>query len=219
VDVGLIPPFFGRKNFSHRRSKFPSTSLPFRLAIEQWLRELEAEQVVTIHVGYPDGASPQDSGGLREGVSGNQGGTRDFKQKLRRERQGAANGDERSARGNVERGGEFQELFSIFVQAADKDRNRQRQTGPLPVFRFRPSSLQPNPSRVDLTDSLPHLGGQTKSRIWTPPRAQPLESTPFLENPPTKAELTHPIICHSFALLTAFPGGSEYLGLQAFSLP
>jgi hypothetical protein len=68
-DVGLIIRFLGRKNFSHSRNNFPQASLPSRPGIHQGMGELEAEQMVTIHVGYPHGTSPQDSGSLGERTS------------------------------------------------------------------------------------------------------------------------------------------------------
>jgi len=50
-----------RKNFSHSRTKFPSSSGPLGSSTHERMGELEAEQVVTIHVGYPHGAGTQDS--------------------------------------------------------------------------------------------------------------------------------------------------------------
>src|SRR5271165_1557534 len=62
--VGLITRFLGRKTFSHRRSNFPSTHGFFGLGVHQWLGELEAEQVIAVQVGDPQGACPQDSEGF-----------------------------------------------------------------------------------------------------------------------------------------------------------
>src|SRR5271155_2940097 len=45
VEVGLIFSFCGRKNFSHRRTNFPSNSLLFGPLGDQWMRELEAKQM------------------------------------------------------------------------------------------------------------------------------------------------------------------------------
>jgi len=200
VDVGLIPRFLDRKNFSHRGNKFPSSRFPLRLAVHQGMRELKTQKVVAFHVGYADGSGTQDSRSLREGISRNQRSAGDFQRNLRGQRQGAADGNQRSARGNVQRGGEFQQFFSVLVAAADKDGDCEWQTRPLPAFCFCPASLQPNPSKVNLTHSLPHLGGQTMSRTWTPWRAKSLQNTPFSRNQRAKAAVTLPI----FAIYSLF---------------
>lgn len=83
MDVGLIRRFLGRKNFSHRRNKFPSARFPLRLAVDQGMRELKAQKVVAFRMGYTDGSGPQDSRRLGKGISGNQRSTRDFEQNLR----------------------------------------------------------------------------------------------------------------------------------------
>ena len=200
MDVGLIPRFLDRKNFSHRGNKFPSSRFPLRLAVHQGMRELKTQKVVAFHVGYADGSGTQDSRSLREGISRNQRSAGDFQQNLRGQRQGAADGDQRSARGNVQRGGEFQQFFSVLVAAADKDRDCQWQTRPLPAFCFCPSSLQRNPSKVNLTHSLPHLGGQTMSGIQTAWSSKPRQNTPFPGNQPARTVVRSPM----FAMYSLF---------------
>jgi hypothetical protein len=80
-------------------------------------------------------------------------------------------------------------------------------------------SLQPHPSKVNLTHSLPHLGGQTESGIWTPYPAKPPGTRQFPQYLPAKAELRYCWIRHVFAIFRAFAHRSEYVGPQAFSLP
>jgi hypothetical protein len=187
VDVGLMLTFYGRKNFSHWRRDFPSSYISFSLAIHQRMREFESEQVVPVNVSDANGAGAQDAGGFWEGVSGYQGRAGNFKQNLRGERQRASYGNQGTPCGDIQRGGELQEFFSVFVAASHKDGNRQRQTGPLPVFRFRSSSLQPNTSKENLTRLLPHLGGQTESGIWTRSARNPHKSRTSHGKQPTKA--------------------------------
>src|SRR5579862_443131 len=136
--------------------------------------------MVTIHVSYPHGAGPQDARSLGKGVAGDQGCAGYLQENLRRERQGAADGDQGASCGNVQCCSEFQQFPAILIATADKNGNCQRQPWPLPAFSFGGSSLQPSSSRMDLTHSLPHLVGQTVSGIWTLSGAKPLESTPFL---------------------------------------
>jgi len=209
----------GRKNFSHGGSNFPSGDWLVGPGPDQRMGKLEAEQMVAIHVGYADGAGAQDTRSLGKGISGNQGRAGNLEQNLRRERQGAADGNQRSAGGDVQGCGEFQQLLAILVAAADKDRNRQGQAGPLTVLDFGASSLQPYPSNVDLTHSLPHLGGQTDSRMWTPRRTEPPEGRASFENGPIKAGVSCGGFCPIFAVLLTLSEVSEHFGLQAFSLP
>jgi hypothetical protein len=72
---------------------------------------------------------------------------------------------------------------------------------------------------MNLTHSLPHLGGQTQSRIQTPDAAEAIESTEFPENQPTKAELTQHNIRYLFAIFVSVMRAQNTLDLQAFSLP
>ena len=160
--------------------------------------------MVTIHVGYSHSAGAQDAGSLGKGVAGDEGCAGYLQQNLRRERQGAADGDQGASCGNIQCCGEFQQFLAILVAAADKNGNCQRQPGPLPAFSFRGSSLQPYPSRMDLTQSLPHLVGQTGSGIWTLLGAKPLKSTPFRQNWRAKRAVVRPWLCHLFAIFQNF---------------
>jgi hypothetical protein len=208
-----------RKNFSHRRTNFPSRSSPHRLASDQRMGEFQAEKMVTINMGYAHSTSSQDTRSLGKGVAGNQGCAGYLQQNLRGEWQRAPDGDQGASCGNIQCGGEFQQLLAVLIAAADKNGNRQRQAWPLPAFSFRGSSLQPHPSRMDLTHSLPHLVGQTVSRIWTSGGAKPLESTLFRWNGPTKTVVVCPWLCHLFAIFQSFSEVSEYFRMQAFALP
>ena len=70
LEVGLILTFFDRKNFSHRRTNFPSNSLFSRPAVsDQGMRKFEAKQVIAVHMGNAYGAGAQGSGSLRERIS------------------------------------------------------------------------------------------------------------------------------------------------------
>ena len=61
MEVGLIGGFLGGKNFSHGGSNFPSGDLLVGPGADQRMGKLEAEQMVTIHVGHADGAGAQDT--------------------------------------------------------------------------------------------------------------------------------------------------------------
>ena len=123
--------------------------------------ELQTDQVITFRVSYPDGAGAHATGSFGQGSRGGQRGAGDFEQNPCRKRQRAADGNQSSASGNIQCGGEFEEFFSLVVAAANEDRDSEGQTYPLAAFCFRLPSVHANPSRYELTQGLQHLRGQT----------------------------------------------------------
>jgi hypothetical protein len=172
--------------------------------------------MITVHMGDAHGTGTQSAGGLRERIPGNQGRAGNFERNLRRERQGAAHSNQCSACRNVQRRCKFQQLPSVFVAAADKDGNGQRQAGILPGFSFRASSLQPQSLKGGLTEALPHLGGQTQSKIWTPGPAKHFKAPFFKGIGPSKMMHPNVNICRLFAVPRSFPHALGTLDCKLF---
>ena len=101
--------------------------------------------MIAFRVGYSHGAGAQGSGSFGQGGGGGEGCTGDLECNPRRERQGAANRNQRSARGDVQCGCKLEELLPFFVSAADEYRDRQWQTRPHAAFCFRRSWVQASP--------------------------------------------------------------------------
>jgi hypothetical protein len=107
--------------------------------------------VITLGVGYSDGAGAHAPGSFGQSSGGGQWGAGDFEQNPCRERQRTANRNQGSACGNIQGGGKLEEFFSFVVATTDEDRDSQWQTYPLSAFCFRLPSVQANPSMYELT--------------------------------------------------------------------
>jgi hypothetical protein len=83
-----------------------------------------------------------------------------FQQKLRCWPQGAVNGDQGASRRDVECTRKLEKVLSVCVAAPDKQRNRQREAGPLAALPFRRSRIQSDPPSCSRT-AFPHLRCQT----------------------------------------------------------
>ena len=124
--------------------------------------ELEPNQMVAVRVGDPESARPQVASGLGQRASRSQRRTGDFKQNLRGERQRAANGDQGATCGDVQRGGELEQILAFFIAASNKHGYRDGKTRPFAAVSFTIcKTLQNHPSVREIT-LLPHLGGQTE---------------------------------------------------------
>lgn len=156
----LITRFLGRKNFSHRRNNFPSHRRSRRLTVEQRVGESQADKLVGVGVGDPHGLSSQVAAGLGQKRSRRQRNTGNFQQNLRGERQRAPHCNQGPGCGDVQRSGELQQFLPALIAATDKNRNRQRQAGPLAAFILRLISIQNESSKGGIHLFLPHLGGQ-----------------------------------------------------------
>jgi hypothetical protein len=106
------------------------------------------------------GTRPQRSSGSREAGRGSQRGAGNFEQNLCSLWQGAAHCDQGAPGTDVESGGKLKEFFSLVVPAADKDRDCEGQSSPLPTFFFGPASNQGLPRHLRFTPSGWHLMGQ-----------------------------------------------------------
>ena len=122
--------------------------------------ELEAHQMIAIRVRDAQGAGAQIAGRLGQRIGHSQRRTGDLQQNLRGERQRAAYSHERTTGGNIKRGGELQEFFALFVAAANKHRDSDRETRPFAPLCFRILTLQTDPFEREIA-LLSHLGGQT----------------------------------------------------------
>ena len=92
--------------------------------------------MVTFGVGYPHALGPQGTGGLGKLSGSSERSTGDLEQNPRGERQRAADSDERAGCADIQSSGELEEVFPLFVAAANKNRNRQWETRPDTAFRF-----------------------------------------------------------------------------------
>lgn len=120
------------KRFSHCRSNFPSPGAVWTAGVQQWARELEAEQVVAFGVSCAHGPGAEVARGSGQGREGGQRGAGNLKQDLGGGRQGAANRDQHSAGAYVEGGGELKKFFALFVAAAHENGNGEWQSSPFP---------------------------------------------------------------------------------------
>lgn len=98
--------------------------------------------MVALRVRNAKSACPQSSGGLRKGSSRNQRRAWNLQQNLRRERQRATHRNQRSPSRNVQSSSKLKHFFAVFVTAANKHWNCQRQAGPLAAFSLWPLSVQ-----------------------------------------------------------------------------
>src|ERR1700730_6574919 len=130
--------------------------------------KLEANQMVAVGVGHPEGSRTEIADRLGQRMGGSQRCTGNFEQNLLCERQRAANRDQGAAGGDVKRGGELQKLFSSFVAATNKYRYSDGETRPFAALCFRIQTLQTHPFKHKIA-LLPQLGGQTsraRVAIW-----------------------------------------------------
>jgi hypothetical protein len=215
----LTTGFGHRKRFSHRRSKFPSGGLAHRRVIQQRVGELQSNQVVTLGVRDPDRSSTDHAGGFGKGCGCGQGCTGDFKRNLRRERQRTTHRNQGASGGNVQGGGELEELFSLFIPAADEYWDCQWQTCPSATLCFRLSSIQSSPLETNVRPEAPHLGGQTAYTTGKTPHERPANGGRFHEN----YHITTGTFGVYFRLLYAHRSDLspvlKSLQLQAFSSP
>ena len=103
--------------------------------------------MIAIGVRDPECARAQIAGRLGQRVGHGQGRAGDFQQNLRGERQRAANGDQGATGGDVQRGGELENILAFFVAAADEDGYSDGETRPFAALcfestrRFKPTPL------------------------------------------------------------------------------
>jgi len=128
--------------FSQRGSGFPWMGGG---RVYQRAGELEAHQMVAVGMGHPHGPRPQVAGCLGQRIGDGQGRARYLQQNLRGERQRAAHGNQRTAGGDIERGGKLQNLPTLFVATAHEYRYGDGKTGPLTTLCFGFRTLQTNP--------------------------------------------------------------------------
>ncbi len=137
-----------RKNFSQRRSNFPSTRTPGRSMVEEWSDEFQSDQVISLSMGHPLCLGLQTAGRFRASGCGGRRSAGDLEQNLRGEPQGTPHGNQCSSGRNVPGGGKLKKFFAFLVMAADKYRDRQRQADPFAALIFWLSSAQTNLSNT-----------------------------------------------------------------------
>jgi hypothetical protein len=147
-EPSISPGGMCRKNFSLRRSNFPSTVAAGRSMIQEGMNKFQADQMITLGMTHPFRfcLDPAGSSGARR--RSRRRGARNFEQDLRGEPQGATHGNQSSAGGNVPGGGKLEKLFTFLVTAADKYRDRKWQACPSTSFRVGLSWTQ-----MDLSDT------------------------------------------------------------------
>ena len=156
-------PALGRgKKFSHQRSNLPSAGASIAGFGDQRAQKLEAHQVVTFGMGYPQDTGSQHPRGLGARSERRGRRSRDLEQNPRCRGQGAAYHNERSTRRHIHGGGKFKEILAILPMGPDKHRDREGQTGPPSAFDFA-ILVGARASFVlgTLTSLVPHLRGQT----------------------------------------------------------
>ncbi len=104
--------------------------------------ELQAEQVIAFAVCHPYDLRPQVLSALRNRRCSRQRGARDFERNLRCWPKSAVDGNQSSSRRHVQSGSELQKVLAAVIAAADKHRNRKRQSHPLASFCCRLALLQ-----------------------------------------------------------------------------
>jgi hypothetical protein len=106
------------------------------------LSELNAQQVVTVGVGYADNFGAQVSRCL-----GNRGGCGEwragyFERNLCCWPKSAVDGHQSSTSGNVESGSKFQKIFAAGILAANEYGDSNGEAGPLSTFQSRMAAVQ-----------------------------------------------------------------------------
>ena len=124
------------KLFHTGRSHFPSYGAVLVAGLQEWARKFKAHQVVTFGVSYPHAFGPQSPGCLGKLSGRGERSAGNFEQNPRGERQRAANCNQRAGCTDIQSSGELEEVFALFITAANKNRNRQGKTRPDTAFRF-----------------------------------------------------------------------------------
>ena len=152
--------------FSLRGTGFPWAGDTGGRWADQRTGEFEANQMIAIRVGDPQGSRPQIAGRLGQRIGDGKGRTRDLKQNLRGERQGAAHSNQRSARGDVKRRGKLENLFGFLVPAAHKDRYCDRETRPLATLCCGIPTLQTDPFEREINLATAPWGPNQACKGW-----------------------------------------------------
>lgn len=133
---------FCRKKFSQRRRNFPSRGCAPHRGTEQGLGKLKSQQVVTIGVSYPENFRPQIARVLWDGCGRGERCAGNFQRNLRRWPQSAVNCNQHAPCGNVQCGGELEEVLPILVVTPDEYRYCEGQTNPFTALHFRLAMVQ-----------------------------------------------------------------------------
>ena len=154
------------KMFSLRGTGFPWAGDTGGRWADQRTGEFEANQMIAIRVGDPQGSRPQIAGRLGQRIGDGKGRTRDLKQNLRGERQGAAHSNQRSAGGDIKRCGKLENLFGFLVPAAHKDRYCDRETRPLATLCCGIPTLQTDPFEREINLATAPWGPNRPGKGW-----------------------------------------------------
>jgi hypothetical protein len=168
-------------------------------------------------MGYPHGLGAQVAAGLGQNRGRGQRNAGNLQQNLRGERQRAAYGDQGPSSRDIERSREFEHILATVVAASHKNRNRQRQTGPLATFILRSISIQDCSRKGLITRFLPHLGGQMGPGKTLVTRSKPSHAVCLPVNQAGNTEFSGPLLRHCFAPMPASENPRKYFRLHTFA--